>query len=252
MGAVLLRAAGLVLGYRDHVIVRDVSFEVAQGDVFAVVGHNGAGKSTLINTLLGTLPPIAGHINWASGQPDRIAYLGQQADFDHRFPIRVRDLVAMGSWVSLGFFGRVDRKQKARIDAALERTGINEIADMSLNELSAGQLQKALFARAIVQDAPLILLDEPFAAVDQTTEAELLSLIDEWAAEGRAVILVLHDLSAVLGHCTNALLMGGGRSLFGPPGETLTTHNLIAKNYLSTGQAAWFEAMYSNAGDRHV
>ncbi len=241
----LLSAAGLTLGYRDVAVVKDVAFDLARGDVLAVVGHNGSGKSTLIKTLLGALPPLAGALNWPSGKPQEIAYLGQRTEFDSRFPIRVRDLAAMGAWSGLGFMGRVDRECRARITSALERTGTAEIADMPLHKLSAGQLQRGLFARTMVQDAPLILLDEPFTAVDQTTEAALLNLIDDWAREGRTVILVLHDLSAVLQHCNSALLLGNGISRFGAPQETLSPQNLVDQGYLSKSQADWFEGMYT-------
>ncbi len=248
----LLSAAGLTLGYRDVAVVRDVAFELARGDVLAVVGHNGSGKSTLIKTVLGALPPLAGAFDWPVGRPQTIAYLGQRAEFDTRFPIRVRDLAAMGAWAGLGFFGRIDADCRGRIKSALELTGTAEIADMPLHKLSAGQLQRALFARTMVQDAPLILLDEPFTAVDQTTEAALLTLINSWAAEGRAVILVLHDLSAVLQHCTSALLLGDGRALFGHPRETLTPHNLVGHRYMSESQAAWIEDMYAERQVGHV
>lgn len=251
MKSALLSATGLTLGYRDVPVVHDVSFELARGDVFAVVGHNGSGKSTLIKTILGTLAPVAGRLNWPEGKPDTIAYLGQQTEFDHRFPIRVRDLAAMGAWPGLGLAGRIDAACQARIQAALDRTGTAEIADTPLYKLSAGQLQRALFARTMVQDASLILLDEPFTAVDQTTEAALLSLIDAWAEQGRAIILVLHDLSAVLQHCTSALLVGAGQARFGEPRETLTPDNLVRQGYMSQSQATWIETMYAPpAGNR--
>ena len=251
MTPAVLSSSGLRLGYGDSSpVVDDVRFQLTRGDVFAVVGHNGSGKSTLIKTILGTLRPLAGKLEWAAaGRPKTIAYLGQQTEFDNRFPIRVRDLAAMGAWAGLGMLGRVDRDCQIRIGAALERTGTSDIADMPLHHLSAGQLQRALFARTMVQDAPLILLDEPFTAVDQTTESELLSLIDEWAAEGRTVILVLHDLSAVLQHCTAALLLGNGKARFGAPRETLSPVNLVEHGYLSASQAAWMEAMYVNQED---
>ena len=252
MPSVLLSAAGLSLGYRDVCVLQDVTFELAHGDVLAVVGQNGAGKSTLIKTLLGNLSPLAGALDWIDGSPKKIACLGQRSEFDSHFPIRVRDLAAMGAWPDLGMLGKVDKDCRLRIDAALERTGIADIADMPLYKLSAGQLQRALFARTIVQDASLILLDEPFTAVDQTTEAELLTLIDDWATQGRTVILVLHDLSAVLQHCHSVLLLGFGRSLFGAPEEILNTHNLVSYGYMSKSQADWFESMYANPGRRHV
>ncbi len=251
MAASVLSTSGLRLGYGDETCVVDnVCFELARGDVFAVVGHNGAGKSTLIKTILGALKPLAGTLEWAGGQPKTIAYLGQQTEFDNRFPIRVRDLAAMGVWADLGMFGRVDRACQDRIAAAMERTGTTDIADQPLHQLSAGQLQRALFARTMVQDAPLILLDEPFTAVDQTTEAALLSMIDAWADEGRTIMLVLHDLSAVLQHCTSALLLGNGRARFGNPRETLSPKHLVEYGYLSTSQANWLEAMYVKPGVR--
>ena len=249
----MLSASGpLTLGYRGVPVVRNVSFEVAPGGVLAVVGHNGAGKSTLVKTLLGMLPPIAGAIDWPAGRPATIAYLGQRTEFDTRFPVRLRDLAEMGAWRDLGFTGRIDAAGRARIAEAMERTGTAAIADVPIQMLSAGQLQRALFARTIVQDAPLILLDEPFAAVDQATEADLLTLIDDWSAEGRATILVLHDLSAVLQHCTSALLLGRGTARFGAPHATLTPANLIKLGYLSPGQVAWQETMYRNVGPETV
>lgn len=242
-----LSAEELALGYRGVPVVRDVSFSVKGGDVLAVAGHNGCGKSTLVKTLLGTLPLLSGSIQWNPGRPDTIAYLGQRTEFDTRFPVRVRDLAEMGIWGRLGFGGQVDAASRQRIAQAMERTRVDHIADMPLHTLSAGQLQRALFARTIVQDASIILLDEPFTAVDQSTEAELLSLIDDWSAEGRATILVLHDLTAVLQHCTSALLLGHGQSQFGPPTETLTPSNLVKFGYLSASQAAWQETMYKKA-----
>ena len=248
----LLSTAGLTIGYRDIPVVRNIVFELNYGDVFAVVGHNGSGKSTLIKTLLGNLSPLAGRLDWVAKKPSTISYLGQRTEFDSRFPIRVRDLAAMGAWAGLGLFGQVDKQCQVRIDAALERTGTSEIADMPLYKLSVGQLQRALFARTMVQDASLILLDEPFTAVDQTTEAELLTLIDAWAQEGRSVIVVLHDLSAVLQHCNSALLLGEGQSLFGEPQQTLSPDNLIRLGYLSQSQASWIETMYANQEGKHV
>ncbi|MGI9521923.1 MAG: metal ABC transporter ATP-binding protein [Hyphomicrobiaceae bacterium] len=241
----LLEAAALALGYADAPVVSSLSFELEQGDVLAVVGHNGSGKSTLVKTLLGITAPLSGALLWPNGKPSSIAYLGQRTEFDGRFPIRVRDLAAMGAWHGLGLLGRLDFAAQNRIQSALQRTNISSIADQPLHVLSAGQLQRALFARTMVQNAPLILLDEPFSAVDQTTETNLLQLIDTWAAEGRAIILVLHDLSAVLQHCNKALLLGNGRARFGAPRQVLTPANLIDQAYLSPSQSQWIEAMYT-------
>ena len=241
----LLSADALAIGYGTQTVVEDVCFDLSTGDVLAVVGHNGSGKSTLIKTLLGTLPPIAGTLAWPAERRPSIGYLGQRTEFDTRFPIRVRDLAAMGAWPNLGPLERIDRARRDRVKSALERTDTAAIADLPLHKLSAGQLQRALFARTIVQDAQLILLDEPFVAVDQATEAALLTLIDDWAVEGRTLVLVLHDLSAVLKHCTSALLLGDGHAVFGSPKKVLTPDNLVAHRYLSQSQADWIADMYS-------
>lgn len=245
----LLEATHLSLGYSGAPLVPSVSFQLQPGDVLAVVGHNGSGKSTFIKTLLGIIPPIRGAFNWPRGKPDTIAYLGQITEFDRKFPIRVRDLVAMGAWHGFGFLGQLCARTHERIETALKRTNIEHIADQPMHVLSSGQLQRALFARTMVQDAPLILLDEPFTAIDQTTETQLLKLIDSWADEGRAVILVLHDLSAVLGHCSKAILLGNGRAEFGLPRAVLTPTSLVDHGYLSPGQASWIETMFQKSGD---
>ena len=248
----LLEASELALGYAGELLIQSVSFQVEPGDVLAVVGHNGSGKSTLAKTLLGVIPPIGGALNWPQKRPKTIAYLGQRTEFDSRFPLRVRDLAAMGAWHGLGFLGALKKGKtggRDPVQEAMERTNIAHIADYPLHVLSAGQLQRALFARTMVQDAPLILLDEPFTAIDQTTEAQLLDLIDDWAAENRAIILVLHDLSAVLQHCNKALLLGNGRALYGSPREVLTPANLVSHGYISASQATWMEGMYSDKSD---
>ena len=242
----LIKASELTLGYAGSPLVRSLSFDLAAGDVLAVVGHNGSGKSTLIKTLLGVIPPVLGSFTWPNGKPKTVAYLGQRTEFDGRFPIRVRDLAAMGAWRGLGLLGRFGKNEHNLIENALQRTNISHIADHPLHVLSAGQLQRALFARAMVQNAPLVLLDEPFTAIDQTTETHLLKLIDTWAAEGRAIILVLHDLSAVLQHCNKALLLGDGRARYGQPRQVLSPANLVDQGYLSSSQAAWIESMFAS------
>ncbi len=236
----------LTLGYPNLTLFRDLSMEVRQGENLAILGTNGSGKSTFVKMLLGLIKPLSGKLNWLNGTPSEIGYLAQMTEFDQRFPIRVRDLAAMGSWKGFGLFGRLDTKTKDRIDASMDATGVLDLADRSLHTLSGGQLQRALFARVIMQDAPIIILDEPFAAIDQSTEAHLLSLIDHWREEGRAVVLVIHDLSSVLDHCSHALLLGNGQAKYGTVEAIITPEHLIDQNYLSKTQAEWmFKAIYS-------
>ncbi len=235
----VLEIRNLALGYPDRTLFRGLSMDVERGATLAVLGSNGAGKSTFVKLLLGLIDPLAGNLAWPDGHPKEIGYLAQMTEFDRRFPIRVRDLAAMGAWKGLGFRGRLNGITKTKLDAALTAAGVLDIADRSLHTLSGGQLQRALFARVIMQDARLILLDEPFAAVDQSTEAHLLSLIGRWRDEGRAVVLVVHDLSSVLDHCDQALLLGGGQASHGPIDTVLAPERLVAQKYLSESQAAW-------------
>ena len=243
--ATILQVRRLSVGYPDLTLATRLSFDIDGGTTLAVLGANGSGKSTFVKILLGLLSPLAGRLAWPAGRPREVGYLAQMTEFDRRFPIRVRDLVAMGAWRGLGLWSGLDRAGRGRVAAALDQAGVSPIADQPLHTLSGGQLQRALFARVIMQDAPLILLDEPFAAVDQTTESHLLSIILRWRAEGRAVVLVVHDLSSVLDHCTHALLLGGGMGTHGAVDTVLTPERLVAQGYLSPSQAAW---MFRAAG----
>lgn len=237
--APILEIRNLALGYPGLTLFKHLSIDIEAGTTLAVLGANGSGKSTFVKMLLGLIDPLAGRLAWPAGRPGEIGYLAQLTEFDRRFPIRVRDLAAMGAWRGFGLWSGLGKTGRERVTAALEEAGILDLADRSLHTLSGGQLQRALFARVILQDAPLILLDEPFAAVDQTTEAHLLSIIERWRDEGRAVVLVVHDLSSVLDHCSHALLLGGGTATHGPVDEVLNPDQLVAQGYLSQSQASW-------------
>lgn len=244
-----LSCRDIAIGYPDRAVVRNLSMSIAPGNVVAVVGHNGSGKSTLVKTILGLLRPVEGDLNWTGGRPREIGYLAQLTEFDRRFPILVRELASMGAWGGLGFRRRINIQTQKRIFDALEQTGVFEIANQPIHKLSGGQLQRALFSRVIVQDAPLILLDEPFAAVDQRTEAQLMELIRNWADQGRSVVLVLHDISAVLEICSHALLLGDGQACFGPVEDTLTDTNLVRMKYISEQQLNWMTRARNSAGE---
>ncbi len=247
----VLEIRNLALGYPELTLFRGLSLDLERGSTLAILGANGSGKSTFVKMLLGLMAPLSGKLNWPAGQPKEVGYLAQMTEFDRRFPLRVRDLVAMGAWKGFGIRGQLDRATKRKVAYALEAAGVLDIAGRSLHTLSGGQLQRALFARVIMQDAPLILLDEPFAAVDQTTEAHLLSLIDRWRDEGRAVVLVVHDLSSVLDHCDTALLLGNGEACHGPVDEILMPDRLVSQSYLSESQASWMFRT-SREGQAHV
>ena len=235
----VLRIRNLALGYPGRTLFRQLSIDIQAGTALAVLGHNGSGKSTLIKALLGLIRPLSGQLHWQDSRPQNIGYLAQMAEFDRRFPIRVRDLVAMGAWRGLGLRTGLDGAARERVTAALDETGVLSLADQPLHTLSGGQLQRALFARVMMQDAPVVLLDEPFAAVDQSTEEHLLSIIRRWTDEGRIVVLVVHSLSSVLHHCSEAVLLGGGMVTHGPVDSVLAPERLVAQEYLSQHQADW-------------
>ncbi len=235
----ILQIRNLDLGYPGLTLFRQLSIDIDAGTTLAVLGANGSGKSTFVKMLLGLMAPLSGRLTWPAGRPREIGYLAQMTEFDRRFPIRVRDLAAMGAWQGFGLWAGLDRARRDRVAAALDEAGVLALSDRPLHTLSGGQLQRALFARVIVQDAPLILLDEPFAAVDQSTEVHLLSIIRRWRDEGRAVVLVVHDLSSVLDHCNHALLLGGEAATHGPVEDVLTPERLVTQGYLSESQASW-------------
>ncbi|WP_170605449.1 metal ABC transporter ATP-binding protein [Ruegeria arenilitoris] len=235
----VLQLRNLSLGYRDLTLFRRLSMDIECGTTLAVLGSNGSGKSTFVKMLLGLMEPLSGNLKWPMGKPREIGYLAQMTEFDRRFPLRVRDLAAMGSWRGFGLRSGLNNASRVRVETALDEVGVLDIADRPLHMLSGGQLQRTLFARVIMQDAPLILLDEPFAAVDQSTEAHLLWIIRRWQEEGRAVVLVVHDLSSVLDHCSHALLLGRQEATHGTVNDVLTPDRLVAQGYLSESQASW-------------
>lgn len=225
-----IRLTDLTLGYDRHPAVHHVSGEIAQGSLTAIVGPNGAGKSTLLKGIAGALAPLGGAIALQKGQ--RLAYLPQSAELDRSFPIHVYDLVAMGLWTSAGIFGRIGLGQRARIEAAIAAVGLTGFERRSIGTLSGGQMQRALFARLLLQDADLILLDEPFTAIDARTTADLLALVQRWHGEKRTVIAVLHDIETVKRAFPQTLLLARETVAWGETGEVLTAGNLLKARHM--------------------
>ena len=191
----------LTLGYDRHPAVHHISGEVAQGELLAIVGPNGAGKSTLLKGIMGELKPLGGSIDLDGLTKSDIAYLPQQIDIDRSFPISVFDCVAMGLWRKIGAWRGLDAAREAggrRARSPL--SGCRISGDRPVGALSGGQFQRVLFARLLLQDASLILLDEPFRAVDTKTIADLIALILRWHGEGRTVLAALHDIEQVRAH----------------------------------------------------
>lgn len=212
----------LTLGYERHPAVHHLSLRIAPGSLVALVGPNGAGKSTLIKALAGQLRPMGGRLHGLGARGQRIAWLPQQTELDRSFPVPVRDMVALGLWHRIGAFGRLSAADHQQCDHALALVGLSGFEQRSLDTLSGGQLQRALFARLILQDAPVVLLDEPFAAVDNRTTDDLIALLHLWHAQGKTVIAVLHDLAQVRHHFPLTLLLARELVAWGPTAQVLT------------------------------
>ncbi len=224
--AAQIKFRDVTLGYDRHPAVHHLNGEVAQGALLAVVGPNGAGKSTLFRGLAGILKPLAGSIDLGGLDIRDIAYLPQTADIDRTFPISVFDLVGTGLWRSTGFFGGMGKPARDKITQALAAVGLNGFENRSIGTLSGGQMQRMLFARVLLQDARLIVLDEPFNAIDAKTSADLLALVKRWHGEGRTVLAALHDMDLVRSHFPETLLLARGPVAWGPTAQVLTAENL--------------------------
>ncbi len=220
-----IRLTDLTLGYDRHPAVHHLSGKIATGSLTAIVGPNGAGKSTLLKGIAGALSPLDGDIALARGR--RLAYLPQQAELDRSFPIHVYDLVAMGLWNRAGIFGRIGGGAAAKIEAAIAAVGLAGFERRPIGALSGGQMQRALFARLLLQDADIILLDEPFTAIDARTTADLLALVQRWHGESRTVIAVLHDIETVRRAFPQTLLLARESVAWGATAEVLTPANLL-------------------------
>jgi zinc/manganese transport system ATP-binding protein len=228
-----IRLVNLTLGYDRHPAVHHLDGVIKPGVALAVCGPNGAGKSTLLKALAGLLAPLGGHIERNGAEARDVAYLPQLADIDRDFPIDLADFVAMGGTRRAGLLGRMAAEESARVTSALQRVGLDGLDERPIGTLSGGQMQRALFARLIVQDQAVILLDEPFWAIDETTAEELLGLIAEWVAEGRSVVAVLHDLDLARRAFSQTLLLARRRIAWGPTADALAPENLARARAMS-------------------
>jgi zinc/manganese transport system ATP-binding protein len=218
----------LTLGYDRHPAVHHLDGAVAQGAMMAVVGPNGAGKSTLFKGIMGLIKPLAGQLERTGISTSEIAYLPQAADIDRSFPINVYDMVAMGLWGRSGPFGGVGKAARDRVHEAITAVGLSGFEQRPIGSLSGGQMQRTLFARLLLQDAGVILLDEPFTAIDARTASDLIALVGRWNAEGRTVIAALHDLDLVRASFPETLLLARSPVAWGETAAVLTPENLLA------------------------
>jgi zinc/manganese transport system ATP-binding protein len=225
--AAQLQFRDVTLGYDRHPAVHHLTGDVASGALLAVVGPNGAGKSTLFRGIVGILKPLTGSIAAGGLDVRDIAYLPQTADIDRSFPISVFDFVGTGLWRRTGVFGGIDKAARGKIAHALAAVGLTGFENRGIGTLSGGQMQRLLFARVLLQDARLIVLDEPFNAIDAKTSADLLELVKRWRREGRTVIAALHDMDLVRVHFPETLLLAREPVAWGATSEVLTAENLL-------------------------
>jgi manganese/zinc/iron transport system ATP- binding protein len=225
-----LRVEGLTAAYRDEPVLWDVSFEVPQGELVAVVGPNGAGKTTLLKVVMGLMEPAAGRA-LVYGKPFEkarqwVGYVPQRGSVDWDFPTSALDVAQMGLYGKLGWFRRPGRREREKAMECLEKVGIAHLADRQISQLSGGQQQRVFLARALAQDARLYLTDEPFAAVDYKTERAIVALLRELKAQGSTVIVVHHDLATVPDYFDRVVILNKRLVAEGPVSEVFTRENV--------------------------
>jgi zinc/manganese transport system ATP-binding protein len=223
-----IKLENLTLGYEGRIVVEALEGVIAPGDLLALCGPNGGGKSTILKAIAGLLAPLSGSVRIERGSAGEIAYLPQGADIDLSFPIRVGEFVSLGALRRRGLFAGSNAEERARVVSALEAVGLSGLERRPLGALSGGQLQRALFARLIVEDRDVILLDEPFGAIDRSTTEDLLALVARWHEQGRTVIAALHEFDLVRRAFPNTLLVAGRPIFFGDTRQALSEETLAA------------------------
>ena len=230
----------LTVTYDHHPAIHHLSIKIAHGEWLGVVGPNGAGKSTLLKTMAGQIEGYSGRIDGLHSET--VAYLPQQNQIDTSFPITVFDLVMTGFWKKLGFASSLSNTQHGQTHEALAVVGLEGFEERLIGTLSGGQLQRSLFARVLLQDQPIILLDEPFNAIDTKTLTDLTQIVKHWHQDERTVIMVTHDVNYVREHCPNTLLLARECVGLGKTTNVLTEDNLArARNVVEAfdGDAGW-------------
>lgn len=184
----------LTVAYGENIALEDFNLDVEIGSLMALVGPNGAGKSTLIKTILKFLKQITGEIK-ISGKS--LAYVPQRNSVDWDFPTTLFDVVEMGCYGRVGLFKRVNKEEKVKVLKAIEQVGMSDFKDRQISELSGGQQQRTFIARALVQEADIYLMDEPFQGVDSTTEKSIVDILKKLKSDGKTLLVVHHDLQTV-------------------------------------------------------
>ena len=216
----MIELDNLVAGYEGAAITPALSGVIHKGSMTAIVGLNGCGKSTLLKTLAGFIPPVSGVVRWSPTRPT-IGWLAQRHALESQFPLTVLDVVSQGAWPRISLLRGLRNDVRRRIQAALARVGLTEMARTPIEALSGGQFQRMLFARVLVQRAPLVMLDEPFTGIDEATTHDLMTVIQEMHQQGQTVLAVLHDNQRVADYFPETLLLAPQNARWGLTHEVL-------------------------------
>ena len=227
MSGAAIHLDNVMVAYGRNAAVSGVTGSFAPGSLTAIAGPNGAGKTTLLKALMGEVPLAAGTIDRGGLGPRDFGYLPQLAEIDRSFPISVYDMVAMGLWRGKGLFGGIGGKDRDTVEGAISAVGLTGFEPRPIGTLSGGQMQRMLFARLLLQDARVIVLDEPFNAIDAKTCADLLDLVRRWHAEKRTVLAAMHDLELVRMNFPEALLLAREPVAWGATADVLTAENML-------------------------
>lgn len=226
----MIKVRDMTVAYSGSPIFTNLSITFEPGKITGIIGPNGAGKSTMIKGLLGLIHKQGGEITLhdkpVSKQLKNIAYVEQRAALDLTFPINVFDTVMTGTYPNLGLFNIPGTKEKEATSQALADVNLSEFSQRQIGELSGGQLQRVFVARAIVQKADVIILDEPFVGIDMKSEAEIMSILKRWQAEGKTIIVVHHDLNKVTKYFDNLVIINRGIVASGTRTEVFTKENI--------------------------
>ena len=225
-----IQVTDLTVAYQDRPVLWDIDLDVPPGVLLSIVGPNGAGKTTLIKAILGLVRPAAGNVliydKPYDAQRQIVGYVPQRGSVDWDFPTNVLDVVMMGCYGALGWIRRPGKKERELAMQALEKVGMQAYTTRQISQLSGGQQQRVFLARALVQDATVYLMDEPFQGVDATTERAIVTLLQELRADGKTVVVVHHDLQTVTDYFDWVMLLNIRRIASGPVDEIFTSDNL--------------------------
>jgi zinc/manganese transport system ATP-binding protein len=227
----MINIVDLSVTYKHLLALDNLSIKIKKGSLTAVVGPNGAGKSTLLKTIMGQIKPNQGLVDLGSFTTKNIAYLPQSHQIDKSFPITVGEFVSAGAWQRTSFWRAFSQSEKKLLAQALAKVNLEETEKRQISALSGGQFQRMLFARMLLQDADILLLDEPFAAIDAQTSIDLMAVIHDCQNQGKTIITVVHDLALVSHFFPNVILLSKKLICSGATASVMTGENLSKAGY---------------------